>query len=60
MHYGFMQLDNALSELAKSDSSIEFAEHVRSRFNEVIVVVNQLKVQADCEELCKEDKKYFG
>ena len=37
------ELDQALSKLGKSDSSVEYANHIRDEFNNVIDKVNELK-----------------
>ena len=37
------ELDEALSRLAKSDSSVEYAIHIRENFDEVISCLNAVK-----------------
>lgn len=40
----FNKLDNKLIILAKSDSSIEYAPHIRDSFNDVINELNNIKI----------------
>jgi hypothetical protein len=40
-----IQLDEVLTSLGKSDSSVEYAPHIREEFDKVIEKLNQLKVK---------------
>jgi hypothetical protein len=53
------ELDGALASLAKSDSSIEYALHIREPFNEIINKLNQLKTEMGYDCLKNNSDKYF-
>jgi len=53
----FENLDTRLTWLAKSDSAIEYAPHIRSDFNGVVGLINELKYELGFET--KECNEYF-
>jgi hypothetical protein len=53
----FEELDKALCELAKSDSAIEYASHIRPEFNYVVTELNEVKRVLGFQS--KECEKYF-
>lgn len=52
------ELDQALSNLGKSDSSVEYANHIRNEFNDVVDKLNELKKVLGGNLKSSED--YFG
>lgn len=40
----FVELDRHLSDLGKSDSSVEYASHIRDEFNKVVSSVNKIRL----------------
>ena len=53
----FDSLDVVLMELGKSDSSVEYAPHLREKFNEVVVQLNHIKGMLNI--LPKNSEEYF-
>ena len=45
----FEKLDKALKELGESDSSVEYAPHIRECFDDVIKELNKIKSQLNAE-----------
>lgn len=56
----FDTLDEHLSSLGSSDSSIEYAPHVREKFNMVVGAINNLKAATGTTKLIQSPSWYFG
>ena len=55
----FNELDIALKNLGQSDSSIEYAPHMRLPFDDILYCISCLKVETINCDLVKEDDWYF-
>lgn len=55
----FKELDTNLKELGMSDSSIEYAPHIRDEFDKVIYSLNKIKNYLGGEEITHTSDKYF-
>ncbi|MCC9021753.1 hypothetical protein [Bacillus nakamurai] len=55
----FKELDTNLKELGMSDSSVEYALHIRSKFDKVIYSLNEIKNYLGGEEMARTSDKYF-
>jgi hypothetical protein len=53
----FNELDKALSKLGKSDSSVEYALHIRDEFDSVVSELNKIKDKLHVKG--KESDEYF-
>lgn len=56
----FDTLDKHLSNLGSSDSSVEYAPHIREEFNMVVGAVNNLKAATGTAKLIQSPSWYFG
>jgi hypothetical protein len=54
-----IQLDEALTSLGKSDSSVEYAPHIREEFNKVIEKLSQLKTKMGYVRFENSSDDYF-
>lgn len=55
----FNKLDQDMMELARSDSSVEYAYHIRSKLDEVIATINIIRLMNGLE-LIKPNKYFMG
>jgi hypothetical protein len=55
-----IQLDEALTSLGKSDSSVEYALHIRDEFDMVIDKLNKLKTKMGYERFVNDSNEYFS
>ena len=55
----FNRLDHALKKLALSDSSVEYAQHIREPFNYVIDAILSLKEKYNIDSKYKTKEEYF-
>lgn len=55
-----LELDEALIDLARSDSSVEYAPHIREPFNLVVDKLNKLKEEMKFESIIIDKNKYFS
>lgn len=56
----FDVLDKCLSDLGCSDSSIEYAPHIRNKFNKVVGAINNLKAATGTTKSIQSPSCYFG
>jgi hypothetical protein len=52
-------LDDTLKRLAMSDSSVQYASHIREEFDSVILMLNNLKLGLGFSEAIKKSEYYF-
>jgi len=55
-----MFLDDAIKQLSKSDSSIEYANHIRNKFDDVVLMLNELKLELGVGEIVENIDWYFN
>jgi hypothetical protein len=55
----FKELDSKLGDLGKSDSSVEYAPHIRPEFDEVVKSLNNIKGYLGGLEMLHTSDKYF-
>ncbi|KAA6446748.1 hypothetical protein [Bacillus swezeyi] len=55
----FKELETNLKGLGKSDSSVEYAPHIRDEFDKVIYSLNKIKNYLGEEEMTHTPDKYF-
>lgn len=56
----FIPIEIALEELARSDSSIEYAPHFRKPFNKIVEGLNLIKKECGYGALINEPEHYFN
>lgn len=56
----FIPIDVALEELAKADSSVEYASHLRKPFDRVVEGLNLIKKECGYEALINQPEYYFN
>lgn len=56
----FCQIEHSLIKLAQSDSSIEYAPHIRKEFDEVVNGLNKIKEELELEIIIHESDWYFN
>ena len=55
----FNDLDKALTGLGESDSTVEYAPHVREEFDKVIAKLNEVKKCVGLVSLIRNSDSYF-
>lgn len=55
----FSEIDIALRKLGQSDSSIEYAGHIRQEFENTLQCINSLKYRTGNGQLIKNSDWYF-
>jgi len=55
-----MFLDDAIKQLGKSDSSIEYTNHIRNKFDDVILMLNKLKLELGVGGIIEDIDWYFN